>query len=65
MNELNTYTVYTMTPRGNFSQKYEGTDEQEARKAYNRLEAKQAPRCLSRKVGHLSTTIEHGGGFPQ
>ncbi len=65
-----TFTVYTLTPRGSISQKYEGISEDEANKAYNKLEAKNLPRCLNRgerdRFGAaLFTRMKDGAGFPQ
>ena|SRR6266581_3561069 len=65
-----TFTVYTLTPRGSFSQKYEGTDEEAATKAYNKLEAKNLPRCLNRgerdRFGAaLFTRMKDSAGFPK
>ncbi len=65
-----TFTVYTLTPRGSFSQKYEGTDEEAATKAYNKLEAKKPPRCLNRgerdRFGAaLFTRMKDSAGFPK
>ena len=66
MNELNTYyKVYTLTPKGGFTQKYEGTEEVEALKAYNKLADRNLPRQLGRKEGHLYQSVMSGGGFPQ
>lgn len=62
-----TYLVVSMTPRGSFSYKYEGTSEDEALKAYNKLTDRNAPRMLSRKEAgnQLSQTVMCGGGFPE
>ena len=65
MNELNTYKVYTMTPKGSFSQKYEGANEDEALKAYNKLADRNLPRSLGRYEGQVYRTVMSGGGFPQ
>lgn len=65
MNTLNTYKVYTMTPKGGFSLKYEGTEEVEALKAYDKLESKNLPRQLGRREGQIYRTVMSGGGFPQ
>ncbi len=47
MNELNTYEVYTTTPRGAFKEVYKGTSEDEALKAYNKLIDQNKPRLLN------------------
>lgn len=46
MTTLTTFTVYTLTPRGSYSYKYEGTDREAAQKAYNKLEAADKPRGM-------------------
>lgn len=61
MTLLITFTVYTLTPRGSFSQKYSGTDEEAANKAYARLEARNLPRCLNRVENGLAKRIKGEG----
>lgn len=46
MNELNTYKVYTTTPRGAFKEVYKGDSEEEALKAYDKLLDANKPRLL-------------------
>lgn len=61
-----TYAVYTMTPKGSFSQKYEGTSEEEALKAYNKLVDAKKPRSfLKTEAGKAATAVMVGGGFPE
>lgn len=60
-----TYAVYTMTPRGGFSQKYEGTSLGEATQAYNKLEKTNKARNLTKREGGLGITLQSGGGFPK
>jgi hypothetical protein len=69
--ETTTYAVYSMTPKGSFSQKYEGSSEEAALKAYNKLLDGNLPRSLTRCEPHptckagITTTVMSGGGFPQ
>jgi len=60
----NTYAVYSMTPKGSFSQKYEGALLDEANQVYSRLEKANKPRNLTKREGNRSTTVVSGGGFP-
>lgn len=57
------WAVYTMTPKGNFSLKYEGASLEEAEKAYKKLAGK--PRQITRREGLLSTSYKKDGGFPE
>jgi len=43
-----TYRVWTLTPKGNYSLKYDGTIEDAALKAYGKLIDKKLPRLLTR-----------------
>jgi hypothetical protein len=64
------FAVYTLTPRGSFSQKYDGTDEMEALKAYDALVAKNKPRCFVKREQFptgtvLASTVMRSEDFPQ
>lgn len=66
MTTITTHRVYTMTPRGSFSLKYEGEDEMQALKAYNKLVDANKPRCWNTSAGNnLSVTRMRDERFPQ
>ncbi len=48
-----TFTVYTLTSRGRYSEKHNGTSETEALKAYNGLAEANKPRLLLHQQGNI------------
>lgn len=66
MTTLNTiHRVYTMTPKGSFSLRYEGEDEMKALTAYNKLCDADKPRCWTTNIGNSSSVRMRNESFPQ
>jgi hypothetical protein len=56
------YTIYTLTPKGGFSKRYEGGDIDKALAAYNKLVDQNKPRLLNRKEGDdVTRNVMHWG----
>ena len=55
------YQTYTLTQRGGFQTRYNGTSLEEARKAYQRLASQNKPRILNKTEGGVTQHLETWG----